>query len=81
MKYYKIIINNPIKDGRKEITINEKTYKEILNIINDKPIIQLGDGVLNTAYIVLIEPDIEYMKNEMLIEEELRKNARAKQLN
>jgi hypothetical protein len=66
MRYYKITINNPDKEGLKHITISEDMFKQLAPILNDKKLIKIGDGFINTSYIVLIEPDEEAMKQEKI---------------
>lgn len=68
MKYYKITLNNPNKQGISEITITEDMLNQLAPILNDKKIIKMGDGFINTAYIVIIEPDIETNRLEESIQ-------------
>jgi len=64
MKLYKITINNPDKTGLKEITISRKMLNQLAPLLNEKKILKIGDGYINTSYIVVIEPDVEAMKLE-----------------
>jgi hypothetical protein len=77
MKLYKITINNPDKNGLKEMTISEKMLNQLAPLLNEKKILKIGDGYINTSYIVVIEPDVEAMKLEDM---RLKSIADAKQL-
>jgi len=63
-KYYKIIINVPNHKDAVEIGISEEELKKLDPILNSKKIIQIGDDYINTAYIVMITLDSEYMMRE-----------------
>ncbi len=54
---YKVIFNLPGKNEATEVLIENEKMGPLLEAINKKKVVQIGDGFYNTAYFVNAIPD------------------------
>ncbi len=59
---YKVIFNLPGKNEATEVLIEKEKMKPLLEAINQKKVVQIGEGFYNTAYFVNAVPDKNQMK-------------------
>lgn len=57
--WYKILVNVPNSGSIREISISQEQLDGIKPALENKRIIKIGDGYLNTAYIIEIVADVE----------------------
>ncbi len=54
---YKVLFNLPGKNEATEVLIEKEKMKPLLEAINQKKVVQIGEGFYNTAYFVNALPD------------------------